>query len=121
MDPAGGAPPTPRTSRPSPSSHPCGLDGHLLERVCRAYREAAAAGDPRHVPFLVAAGALAVYARACRIPVEALLRELERVLAAEPLRPLESTVVRRQRGVPLRSQLWAQARHAAMTNYYEAD
>jgi hypothetical protein len=113
---------TPRASYLDPSADQTGpLAGHLLDRVRRTYREAVEIGDPEHESFVIAVGALAVYARACRVPLEELLCELERALIAEPMPEAVGEGDGTFTGARLRATLRVRAEGAVTTNYYQAD
>jgi hypothetical protein len=87
------------------------LRGALLDRVRATWAAARAAGDAHHEPFLVAVGALAVYARACSVPVEEVVRTLYAMTAAE--RPARA---RRDD-----AEWRAVVRHTVRRNYFSRD
>jgi hypothetical protein len=123
---ASNRPSTPSTSGTTPGSTPVPtpgatnrLEGRLLDRVREAYWGATEADEERQSAFLLAVGALAVYARACRIPVEELLHALRGAMEPGHGRPARADG--HDPAARLRGRLRAQAEHAATSNYYRAD
>ena len=78
----GATPPHANISPDGPAFAPA-LQGVLLQRVRAAWAEACALDTARHAPFVVAVGAVAVYARACGVPVADVVSTLHAVLAAD--------------------------------------
>ncbi len=91
---------------PSPA-----LQGGLLQRVRTTWTEACALDVARHEPFLVAVGALAVYARACGVPVVDVVTTLDVVLSAD----LDG------RPAPGGTPWLTLVRETAVRNYYRED
>jgi hypothetical protein len=75
-------PPLPGAELPTPRI-PDPLRGRLFDEVHRTWADAARARQPDHPPFHLALGALAVWARAHRVPVAQVLAALTAVIQPE--------------------------------------
>jgi hypothetical protein len=96
----------------------------LLDGLRQTWAEARAAGEraDRHEPFRVAIGALAVYARACGIPVAEVVRTVHAVLAAEIAAELAADFVDRADAPRPADAWWREfVRETVVRNYDRVD